>query len=60
MATIKPPRPGNRREFVRTSVPAVERLSGAVILLLLAGIGVPLPSRAGIITLTCTTFGRIP
>ena len=40
MATIKPPRPGNRREFVRTSVPAVERLSGAVILLLLAGIGV--------------------
>ena len=40
MATIKPTRSGNRRDFVRTQVPYVERFSSAVILLLLAGIGV--------------------
>jgi len=40
MATIKPTRSGNRRDFVRTQVPYVERFSSAAILLLLAGIGV--------------------
>ncbi len=40
MATTKPNRPGNRRDFVRTQVPSVERLSSAAILVLLAGIGV--------------------
>jgi hypothetical protein len=40
MATEKPARPGNRKEFVRTRVPAAELAAGGVILLLLAGIGV--------------------
>ena len=40
MATTKPTRTGNRRDFVRTQVPYVERFSSAAILLLLAGIGV--------------------
>jgi len=40
MATTKPIRTGNRRDFVRTQVPYVERFSSVAILLLLAGIGV--------------------
>ena len=40
MATIKPFRTGNRREFVRTQVPTSELTAGAVILVLIAGIGV--------------------
>ena len=40
MATPPPSRPGNRRQFVRTRVPFVERLSGLILLLLLVVIGV--------------------
>jgi hypothetical protein len=40
MANEKPPRTGNRRQFVRTQVPASERVASVVILLLLVGIGV--------------------
>ena len=40
MATTKPTRTGNRRDFVRTQVPYAERFSSAAILLLIVGIGV--------------------
>jgi hypothetical protein len=40
MANEKPSCAGNRKQFVRTNVPPSERLAGAVLLLLLAGIGV--------------------
>jgi hypothetical protein len=39
MAKEKPIRSGNRKEFVRTNVPAAERVAGAVILGLLVWIG---------------------
>jgi len=39
MANEKPPRAGNRKQFVRTQVPSVERAAAVLILLLLAGIG---------------------
>jgi hypothetical protein len=39
MATEKPSRTGNRKQFVRTRIPSSELAAGAVILLLLAGIG---------------------
>ncbi len=40
MAASKPTRAGNRREFVRTQVPAVELISGGFILVLIVAIGV--------------------
>ena len=40
MANAKPPRTGNRKEFIRTQVPMAEYAAGAIILLLLAGIGI--------------------
>jgi len=39
MANEKPARAGNRREFVRTNIPLVERAASAIILLLIVAIG---------------------
>ncbi len=38
MASPKPARSGNRREFVRTAVPVAERVASVVILLVIAGV----------------------
>ena len=38
MASPKPSRSGNRREFVRTAVPVAERVASVVILLVIAGV----------------------
>jgi len=59
MANEKPARPGNRKEFVRTRVPAAELAAGAVILLLLAGIGVAIAIKAGGLIPTSTPSAPI-